>query len=365
MKLAIKALSRAILLPLFCTATLMAQAETVPLAVKADAPKTYVVVKGDTLWDISALYLDSPWLWPRLWQINPEIENPHLIYPGDKLSLVWKNGQPMLSLKPVVTLSPKARITEKKALPVVAESLVLPYLQSDRLLEKEKLATVARVMGTSEGHQYLAKEESLFISGQHSEKQWAIYRVVAEFTRDDLPSPVVALRVVAEGKLRHSAEDYSSLEVTALRQEVLLNDIALPVSETQLNTLSTTFYPSPAPQGLAVKMLGNIDGIDYSAPNQVVILDKGSADNLRQGHMFELYNTSAEVYRRDDAFSYESGSADEAITLPQTRVGELMVIRPYDYFSLALITRSNKPITRDIIVVPPSEPEPSPSTQEP
>lgn len=68
--------------------------EQTPLALKPNAPTTYTVVKGDTLWDISALYLDSPWLWPRLWQVNPEIDNPHLIYPGDKLTLFWRDGNP-------------------------------------------------------------------------------------------------------------------------------------------------------------------------------------------------------------------------------------------------------------------------------
>ncbi len=85
-----------------------------PLTVKDDAPQTYVVVKGDTLWDISAMYLDSPWLWPRLWQVNPDIDNPHLIYPGDKLSLVWINGQPVLSLKPVKKLSRKHASQKRK-----------------------------------------------------------------------------------------------------------------------------------------------------------------------------------------------------------------------------------------------------------
>ena len=104
------------------------------LTIKRGAPEAYVVVKGDTLWDISAMYLDSPWLWPRLWQVNPEIENPHLIYPGDKLSLVWINGEPVLSFKPVIKLSPKIHVSEKKAVPTVNEGLVLPYLQSDRLV---------------------------------------------------------------------------------------------------------------------------------------------------------------------------------------------------------------------------------------
>ncbi|NVJ57282.1 MAG: LysM peptidoglycan-binding domain-containing protein, partial [Vibrionaceae bacterium] len=114
-------------------------AEQKPLSVKQDAPTTYTVVKGDTLWDISAMYLDSPWLWPRLWQVNPDIDNPHLIYPGDRLSLIWRDGHPVLSLKPMVKLSPKVRVLEKEAVSTVNAGLVLPYIESDRLLSASEL----------------------------------------------------------------------------------------------------------------------------------------------------------------------------------------------------------------------------------
>ncbi len=62
------------------------------LRIREDAPTTYVVQKGDTLWDISALFLEDPWLWPELWYFNPQVDNPHLIYPGDLLKLVWIDG---------------------------------------------------------------------------------------------------------------------------------------------------------------------------------------------------------------------------------------------------------------------------------
>lgn len=105
-----------------------ALASPAPLSIKDSAPRTYTVVKGDTLWGISALYLDSPWLWPRLWQANPEISNPHLIYPGDQLTLIWRDGQPTLSLKPMIKLSPQARVLKKPPLTTVEEALLLPYL---------------------------------------------------------------------------------------------------------------------------------------------------------------------------------------------------------------------------------------------
>lgn len=107
-------LTRLSLVFLSLSGAAVAQESLPQLSIKQDAPKSYIVEKGDTLWDISEMYLDSPWLWPRLWQVNPEIDNPHLIYPGDKLSLVWRNGQPVLSVKPIMKLSLRFELRIKK-----------------------------------------------------------------------------------------------------------------------------------------------------------------------------------------------------------------------------------------------------------
>lgn len=234
-----------VFLPLSLVVNALA-AEDMALTVKANAPQTYTVVKGDTLWDISALYLDNPWLWPRLWQINPEIDNPHLIYPGDKLTLVWRNGQPVLSLKPMVKLSPKVRVLEKKAVPTVQEGLVLPYLYTDRLLDKQTLQESQRVLGASDGKQYL------------------------------------------------------------------------------------------------------------TAQNQVVVIDKGLADQLRQGTMFDLIQAGSKVSGKK---GQHQQNLDETLQLPSSLVGSLMVIRPYEHFSLALITDSLVPIGKSVIAVSPLKPE--------
>ncbi len=342
-----------IMLPLLFSFTAAANADSKPLAVKADAPQTYVVVKGDTLWDISAMYLDSPWLWPRLWQINPEIDNPHLIYPGDKLSLVWINGQPVLSLKPVKKLSPQARITEKKAVPTVAEGLVMPYLSSDRLVDKETLDNAVKVMGSSKGSRYLTAEDVLYISGEQTATEWAIYRPVETFSREDVSKEITALRLIAKGELVDASEAFSGLKITAQLQEILRNDIALPNQMVESGEFSTTFYPLPSPQGSTAKLLGNIEGIRFSSTNQVVVIDKGTADKLKQGSVFDLKEDAHPVAKDGDGFQKEVGLFDKPIILPQSKVGELLVIRPYEYFSLALITNSTKPISNEVTVVSP------------
>ncbi|MDP4495616.1 LysM peptidoglycan-binding domain-containing protein [Vibrio cholerae] len=334
--------------------------EQTPLALKPNAPTTYTVVKGDTLWDISALYLDSPWLWPKLWQVNPEIENPHLIYPGDKLTLFWRDGQPVLSVKPMRKLSPQVRVLEKQAVPTVQEGLVLPYLQSDRLMAKTALQGSVRVIGSSEGRQYLTKQDQLYISGVHSKKKWGIYRELAQYQRDD--EVMVALRLVAVGELAMTGGNFSGLSLQEQNQEILANDIALPEIDPEERQLSTTFYPQPAPAGSEARILGSLEGSQYAGQNQVVVIDQGRSDGVAQGSMFELYQAAVQVKAKQDSSTFLSERSNTDVQLPSVKVGALMVIRPYERFSLALITNSSAPISAEVHAL---SPQVEPQTEQP
>ncbi|MCD1192774.1 peptidoglycan-binding protein [Vibrio cholerae] len=327
--------------------------EQTPLALKPNAPTTYTVVKGDTLWDISALYLDSPWLWPRLWQVNPEIDNPHVIYPGDKLTLFWRDGQPVLSLKPMRKLSPQVRVLEKQAVPTVQEGLVLPYLQSDRLMAKTALQGSVRVIGSSEGRQYLTKQDQLYISGVHSEKKWGIYREVAQYQRDD--EVMVALRLVAVGELAMTGGNFSGLSLLEQNQEILANDIALPEVDLEERQLSTTFYPQPAPAGSEARILGSLEGSQYAGQNQVIVIDQGRSDGVAQGSMFELYQAAVQANAKPDRSAFRPKRSNSDVQLPSVKVGALMVIRPYERFSLALITDSSAPISAEVVALSPQD----------
>ncbi|WP_394146374.1 LysM peptidoglycan-binding domain-containing protein [Vibrio atypicus] len=306
-----------------------------PLRIKKDAPTTYTVVKGDTLWDISALYLDSPWLWPRLWQVNPSIENPHLIYPGDKLTLFWRNGQPVLGLKPVIKLSPKVRKTIRQPLAALPDGLVLPYLEDDRLLTIEELQSSARVLGASDGKQYLAGQNLIYINGEQNLPQWVIYRPLEEFEHGT--HKMVALKKIAVAKLEVAGAKYSGLKVLSQQHEILADDIALPADREQLAALTPTFFPTPSPSQSVATILGALEGSQYVAQDQVVVLNVGSSDQIGQGMMFELYKPGALV---------KLNGGEEA-QLPDIPIGHVMVIRPYSHFSLAVVTQSRQPISLD------------------
>ncbi len=335
---------------------------TPPLVLKEGAPSTYVVKKGDTLWDISALFLDSPWLWPRLWQVNPEIENPHLIYPGDKLTLTWQNGQPLLSLKPMKKITPHIRKSSKQAISTLSDGLVSPYLKSDQLLTTQQLEDALRVLGTSEGRKFLSHNERIYIDGKVTHPDWAVYRLVEQYQRsgDDVDATAYSLRLVAKAQLKESNDKASALQVVSQQQEILQNDIVLPVIGDDL-TLSTVFQPSPAPVGLVANIKGSMESHHFMAVNQVVVIDRGSDDGLTQGSSFHLAKQGAVIYGSKGDYRYEKevgvngfSSAD----LPPVSIGHMVVIRPYAKFSLALITQSLEPIGVNSLAVSPLPEQP-------
>jgi len=325
--------------------------QPITLTLKQGAPTTYTVVKGDTLWDIAGMYLNDPWLWPQLWDINDDIENPHLIYPGDQLYLVWQNGKPRLKFKPKITLSPEAKKTPKQPVPVVAQGLVLPYLKSDRLVDSTILKQSSRVLGNNEGRQYLSGVDKLYFSGHHSSKNWGVYRTSQQYLRGN--QSATALRLIATGQLVGADNGMSVLQIEQQSQEVRIDDIVLPVKDVNRYNLTTTFFPHPSPINLQASIVGSLDGGKYAAKSQVVVLDRGAEDGLKQGCVFDVYSPGNTVFGQPGNVSYENSWFDTAKQLPDSKVGEMMVIRPYARFSLALITSSEAAISTDSIVLSP------------
>jgi hypothetical protein len=112
-----------------------------PLPLADGAPDEYVVQIGDTLWDIAGTFLKDPWYWPEIWYVNPEIENPHLIYPGDVLGLVYIDGQPRITNVRASTyrLSPQARVTPlTEAVTTIPYEDVAAFLSSGVILERSQ-----------------------------------------------------------------------------------------------------------------------------------------------------------------------------------------------------------------------------------
>ncbi|MDC5803303.1 LysM peptidoglycan-binding domain-containing protein [Vibrio europaeus] len=304
------------------------------LLINKQAPKTYTVVKGDTLWDISALYLESPWQWPRLWQLNSNIVSPHLIFPGDKLTLVWREGQPKLILKPVVSLTPAIHQRAKQPISVIKPQHILPFIEHDLLLEGEAINEMSRVIGNSTGNQLMDSQNAIYISAHQVAQEWGIYRLMNEFKRADKTAKVV--RKIAHGQLVASDERYSSLRLTKQSHEVVVGDIAVPISQPSNSTTSLSLTPVSG-QIDKVEILGAVEDTRYVGKDQAVVVNRGELDGVKQGSVFELFNSGV------GDFTHSTNNS--SIPFPDRRIGHMMVVRPYQHFSIAIITDSSEAVS--------------------
>ncbi|MGF1693628.1 LysM peptidoglycan-binding domain-containing protein [Photobacterium kagoshimensis] len=319
------------------------------LVLNENIPNVYTVKKGDTLWDISNHFLATPWLWPKLWQANPEIENPHLIYPGDKLYLVWVDGQPRLQRKPskVIKLSPTIKVT-RSPITTLQSSLVLPYLVEHRLLSDEALAKAPRVLGSDDQRKQLSAgdvvwADTLLPVGE----AWWVYRPIETYSRQGSKS-VTVLKEVAKLTVLAQQDETSTLALQSYRQEINLNDVLLPAPALGASA-DLHFSPANPPTDIAAQVMGAIGGQSYIATSEVVVLDKGHLDALQAGHVLQLYHPATEVEGSKGSYQYkQSPYVGKQFQLAPRGIGEVMVIRAYDAFSLAVVLRSTEPFSAGV-----------------
>lgn len=326
------------------------------IELKTNAPTAYEVIKGDTLWDISALYLDSPWLWPKLWRANPTINNPHLIYPGDKLTLIWRDGQPILELKPAHTVGETE--SANQALSALAKPLLTPYLRQDRLLSVEDFQAASRVVGSESGRHFLTARDTIYIQANGLVREWGIYREVETHRRKPHNQSAISLKLVALAKtVDLSAKVSNESVMTALKivkqtQEVKVGDLVLS-QEHHMSERSLSFFPSAAPaepssshrEHHPPEVVGMMNGSKFATLNDVVIINRGKQDQLIQGSMYRVEHAVDGVLLADQQA--------KKIMSPAVYIGQLMVIRTYDHFSLAMVTESKNPIERSAGLVSP------------
>lgn len=327
--------------------------------VKKDIPSVYTVIKGDTLWDISAHFLENPWLWPKLWEANSYIKNPHLIYPGDQLHLVWIDGQPRLRLKKTVKLSPSIRI-KRSPITTLQESLMLPYLAEHKLLTPSKLERLPRVLGDSGTKGYMSPSESVWVDTALDQgEEWWVYRPDVEFSRQQETDEgeqrvqVLALKEIARVKVAEIKGDLSRVAVNKFREEIRQNDVLLPAPLPGAE-MDLSFAPSQPPVDIEAKVLGHLEGQNYIATSQVVVIDRGHLDQLSAGNILQLFRTGAVVKGKKGDYHYKDGSLRSGhYQLSDVAIGEVMVIRPYEHFSLAVVTRASEPFRSGVLALPP------------
>ncbi len=313
------------------------------IRLREDAPREYVVKKGDTLWDISELYLNDPWHWPELWRLNDDIANPHLIYPGDRLYLSWVNGRPQLSRKQVKTLSPEGLLESKgNPIPTFDRDALSPFISAHHIATAEELAAMPRILGDNRGAPRLNGMAPVYIDGavELNEK----YRV---FTPVEQMGPYALLRDVSGVRVTYQHANTIEGELIKPQREIRRGDVVLPPQPTELPEIIR------ATSGADVDgyVVGTLDAQEKQGKYNIVVLDKGSSQGVTVGQMFQALRPGVDVFtekRVPEAANpykpYDNLSRDWRQTqrLPARATAELLVIKTFPEMSMAIVVESHE-----------------------
>ncbi len=298
-------------------------------------PDQYVVKRGDTLWDISAMFLQDPWLWPEIWTVNPQVQNPHLIYPGDLLTLVYVDGQPQIRVTRagVNRLSPKVRREGlDDAIATIPYDVIEPFLSKPTVLPTRDLDQFPYIV-SMKGHLVAGAGFEVYVRGvEGSQGQYNVVNVgdalVDPDTNDVLGYNAI---YVGDGQVRQGG-DPATVFLTATDREALVGDRLIPAAVTP----NMTFIPRSPDQPVEGQIIAIMDGVARVGQYQIVVMNRGSDHGLEAGSVLAVYQRGEEI--RDRVKGGFLGG--EKVQLPETHAGELMVFRTYDRLSYGIIMRA-------------------------
>jgi hypothetical protein len=343
-----------------------------------DHPESYVVQRGDTLWDIAGRFLKQPWLWPEIWQANPQIANPHLIYPGDVISLAYLGGRPQIT---VDRRSPEIRRTEIDSVPVVPLSEIEGFLKKAHVLDRDQFRSLPYVIGLEEGRLRVASGELAYVRGADFApgQEFAVVRPSVRFAVHPQPNtgfprlrrdPVTAkdgvqpqtsgigwayyaasdngfevlgyeVVEVATGQITRGG-DPATLLINGEGREVAAGDLLMPIDP---RPFDLSFHPR-APRSIPphLRILALTDRFNWGGPRDVVALSAGARDGIENGQVFSI-NRPGEVLRDEIRHKPRlvANLPRNQVAMPDEFVGHVMVFRTFDKISYGLIMDGIRP----------------------
>lgn len=313
---------------------------------KADRPDNYTVKKGDTLWDISNLFLKSPWLWPEIWHVNPQIKNPHLIYPGDVISLIYIDGKPYLTVNRA-GVGPQIRYepidTAISTLPLDA---INSFLSKSRVVDDAMLKAAPYVVAGQEKRLIMGKNDELYARGEFANDipSYGFFRKDKKYVDPDTKEALgMMANYMGTGDMLALNQSIATLVVSDAAQEIRVGDRLLPSMQGVFNS---TFFPSAPESSLEGRIIGVEDGVSQVGNLSVVIINKGSREGLVPGNVLKIIKRGTKVKDR---------VANEMIELPEVQSGTLMVFQVFDKLSLGLVLEADRGITTEDIVRNPND----------
>lgn len=318
-------------------------------AVKPSAPERYVVKKGDTLWDIATTFLKDPWYWPEIWHVNPQIANPHLIYPGDVITLYYIDGRPYLSVNggprvaapagiPTERISPQVRIEplDRQAAEIPIQA-INSFIVRPRVVSKELLEEAPYIVDSEDERLIYGAGDRVYVRGLERDPQTARYSVFrpGDALRDPNTGELLGYEAIHVGEANLVAYGRpSTVVLTDTVREALRGDRLLPVED----HLDRSFVPHAPSLERDGEVISLFDAISQIGQNQVAVINLGARDGIEPGHVLAVYQAGRSV--RDPY----APAARRELTLPEERIGVMMVFRSFDKVSYALVMESLRPV---------------------
>ena len=358
------------------TAAQVAQTGIALADLAPNAPDSYTVKRGDTLWGISGMYLKAPWRWPELWGMNlQDIRNPHRIYPGQQLYLDKANGRATLSTNraqgglptDTVRVSPRIRSESlaDSALPTLSPGAIEPFLNESIIVDELTFETAPRIVATKDGRVLLSRGDRAYARGEYSGANGAgkplsvekgepldfrLYRD-AKPLKDPTTQAILGYEAhyvgkaeLVRGESTTQTEDKegktqleivpATINIVATKEEVRVGDRLIPEPPRELLSYVPRAPTLPV-AGQIVSVYG--DAVAYAAENQIVVINRGAEDGLERGNVVAILKDGQRLLDKTD-------SANPQIKLPNERNGLMMVFRTFDRLSYALVLQVTDPV---------------------
>jgi hypothetical protein len=308
-----------------------------PAPVREDAPLRYVVQRGDTLWDVSKRFLLEPWQWPEIWYVNDQIANPHLIYPGDVLTLIWRDGRPVVAREElnVDYLSPQVReLPLEAAIPTIPLEAIRDFLRRGRIVSAEELRRAPYVLGFADPRLVVGAGSEVYVRNMPADEQYQYdaVRIGDRYVDPDSGEFLGWEAIpVADMEVRQYGEPAIAM-VARSEREVRTGDRLL---DPQADAFTANFYPRAADASTVGRIISVFDGVSQIGQYQVVTLSRGGVDGLEAGHVLSVFQSGRST--RDPY----SGAP---VSLPELFAGTVMVFKVEERVSFALVMDAQREI---------------------
>lgn len=325
------------------------------VAIKASAPQEYVVQKGDTLWDISSQFLNQPWYWPEIWYMNPQVQNPHLIYPGDVINVFYVGGKPYLTINDENRVSGIERLSPSmRGEPLDATDKVIPiqaieqFLTRPLVLGASDLETSPHIVASRDNRivygsndiVYLRDAENLELDGLYN-----IYRKGATFENHETGELLGYEAIhVGDGRLTREGEP-ATLYIKEAIREILRGDRVLKIDNIDVDS---EFRPRSPDNEIHGHIIYLYNAITQSGTYQIVVADVGNQQGIEKGHVLAINKSGRSV-----TDTYAEKNQEEMVTLPHERSADAIVYRVFDNLSYLFILDANRPVRNGDLVSTP------------